>query len=218
VSPTIVNRLRGLLKLVGVIVAAVAVGAGVGLGLSKLNGSGGTGAPLPATGTTTATAATTTAPAPGATETAATETAPSTTGTETTAQTATPLQGASVPRVQVISATLFPAASANGIARKRARVSVVVKVTNRNTTVLTPPNPLLLTGQDRIPVDPRAAQIADPLIQPIAASKSATAELRFEIAGAITQRLNSKPRARLAIVNRIVALKITVSPTPAPPG
>jgi hypothetical protein len=216
VSPTLVNRLRGLLKLVGVIVAAVAVGAGVGLGLSKLNGSGGTGAPLPATPTTTAAAtatATTTAPAP-----AATETAPSTTATETTAQTATPLQGASVPRVQVISATLFPAASANGIARKRARVSVVVKVTNRNTTVLTPPNPLLLTGQDRIPVDPRAAQIADPLIQPLAASKSATAELRFEIAGAITQRLNSKPRARLAIVNRIVALKITVSPTPAPPG
>jgi len=120
--------------------------------------------------------------------------------------------------VQVLSATLFPAATASGRARGRARVSVRVRVTNRDSTALTPPNPLLLTGSDRIGVDPRAQKAADALIQPLAPSKSATGELRFEIAGAVTQRLNTKPRARLAIVNRIVTLKVTISPTPAPPG
>jgi len=91
-------------------------------------------------------------------------------------------------------------------------------VTNRDRNTLTPPNPLLLTGSDRIGVDQAAGKLADPLVQPLAPSKSATGELRFEIAGAVTKRLTAKPRARLAIVNRIVVLKITISPTPAQPG
>lgn len=186
-------------------IAAGAVGAGVGFGLSALSGN--SAGPAPAA--TTASRSTATRPA--------TSTQPrTTTTTSTTAQTVTPVQGAATPRVQVLSAVLFPAATARGRARQRARVSVRVRVTNPDSTSITPPNPLLLNGTDRVGTDPRADSVAGALLKPIAGSASATGELRFEIAGAITQRLTQRPRARLAIVNRIVALKLTISPTPPP--
>jgi hypothetical protein len=220
------RRFRGLLKFVAaaiaVVIAAAIVGIGIGLGLSKVSGSdtGGASLPTPSASPTTATTAST--PATAATTATATSTSTATAPeADTTPQSATPAdipQGANVPRVRIVSAVLFPAATASGRARQRARISVRVRVTNRDSKTLTPPNSLLLTGSDRISVDTRADEAAGALLKPIAPSKTANGELRFEIAGTVTQRLTDKPRARLAIVNRIVALKITISPTPAPPG
>jgi len=214
VRPTLAKRFSGLLKLVAIIAAAAIGGTVIGIGLSKVSGDGDSGLVLGAdpSATTAARSADTATAAIPPTATTTTATTPA-----GEAQAPIPAQGARVPSVKIVSATIFPAATAAGRARQRARVSIRVTVTNRDTKSLTPPNPLLLTGQDRIGFDPRASDLADPLIKPLGASKTATGELRFEISGGVTRRLNAKPRARLAIVGRVVALKMTISPSPAPP-
>lgn len=211
--------LRGLLKLLAVAVGAAAIGTGIGVGLSRLTGDDGGAGPLvpprgPSTPTVKAQATATTgstAPAPTATTTGASAAA-------TPSQTASPQDGATVARVKILSATLFPAATAGGRARGRARVAVRVRVTNRDKRTLTPPNPLLLSAGDRIGVDSHAAALADPVIQPLAPGSSVTGELRFEIEGAVTRRLNARPRAELAIANRVITVRMTISPTPALPA
>jgi len=211
-------------KLVAVAVVAAAVGIGIAIAVGRPSENGGDARSLPERPVTSAPATTAStpvsaAPTTGAASATATVAAPA--ATDTAPQSATPAaipQGAAVPQVRVISAVLLPAATARGQARRRARVTVRVRVTNRDSRALTPPNPLLLTGPDRIATDPRADDDAGALLRPIAPAASATGELRFEIAGAVTQRISAKLRARLAIVNRIVALKITISPTPPPPG
>jgi len=207
--------LRGLLKFIAVVVAAGVVGAGLGIGLAELSGGGDTTAVAPTTassppGTESSTVpATSTSPAP-ATATAATS----------TGSTAPPAaQGtARTNRAQVLSAVLYPAKSASGRARRRARVVVRVRVTNRGLATLAPKPAILLAGTDEVPANTRAGAVAGDLLKPLARGASATGELRFETAGAFTQRLTSQPQARLRIAGRTVALSITLSSSPPPPG
>jgi len=219
--------LRGLLKLIAVVVAAGVVGAGLGIGLSKLSGDDGSPALAPQTASSTpstATQRTQTADTPPATRTQTTErtgtqTTTATTRTQTTSTTQTTgPRRTLVPRVQILSAVLYPAATESGRARQRARVSIRVRVTNRGADSLEPEAPVLIAGDDRVTADPRATELAGDLLEPLAPETSATGELRFEIAGAVTQRLTAQPRARLGIANRTVAVTIQISQTPAPPN
>lgn len=184
---------RGVLKFAVVVLAATAVGAGLGVGLAALSGDDGP-SPVPVT----TSASTSTSPA------------------QTTA--ATPAQGSRSPRVRVLSAVLFPSATASGRARRRARLSVRVRVTNRDSATLAAQDPQLLVDTRRISTDPRADSVAGPLLESLAPAASAAGELRFETTGAVTGRLHARPSARLRIAHRTVAVKITISPTPAPAG
>lgn len=201
--------LRGLLKFVAVVVAAAAIGVAIGLALGALSG----GDESPGTAARTNSTPGATAATNPSTQ---TETTPATETATSPAKTAP--QGTALPGVRVLSAVLFPAATASGRARQRARVSVRVRIRNRDTSTLAPQDPLLLVGADSISSDSRASAVAGSLLKPLAPAATATGELHFETAGAVTQRLNANPNARLRIADRTVAVKITISRTPAPPG
>ena len=118
-------------------------------------------------------------------------------------------------RVAILSAVLHPAAGLSGQARRRARLSVGVNVTNRSDRSITLRRPELLAGAT-VRVDPNAAAAAAGLLRPIAARSSARGVLRFETAGAVTERLTSTQRATLRIGGRTVALRIRIGNRAAP--
>lgn len=186
-----------VLKIVAVAIAAGVVGIAVGVGLAKLTGSG---------GDDDAATAQTTSGSPVTTP-----------GTTPTAPTA-PAERSRTTRVQILSAVLYPARTASGRARQRARVVVRVRVTSRSVGTLTPKKPQLLVDADRVSPNPRTADLAAPLLEPLAPAASATGELRFETAGAVTQRLTTQQRARLTIAGRTVSVPIRISGTRAPSG
>jgi len=186
--------IRALLKFVAVVVAAGAVGAGVGIGLAALTGGEDDPSPAPQAASS----------APGT----ATSSTP-TTSTTPTRETA-PAKPALVPRVQVLSAVLLEASTASGRDRRRARVSIRVRVTNRGAETLDLEDPQLLAGDDRVSADPRAADGAGTLLKPLASDASATGKLRFETTGAVTERLTTEGSARLGIAGRSVAVKLEI--------
>ncbi len=203
-----------MLKFLGVVLLAGAVGAGLGIVLAELTGSDEEVPPLAPT--TTATTATTTATTRGSSTTATTR-RPTTSTTQrdpstTTASAALRL----VPRVQIQSAVLFPARTQRGRARRRARVVVRVRVTNREDTTVKAQIPTLVVGDARVVNDPSAASAAGTLLKAIGPRAGASGELRFETSGDVTQALTNARRARLRIAGRTVVVKLTISPTPVP--
>lgn len=233
VRPTPHMLLRGLLKFLAVAVAAGVVGAGLGIGLAELGGGDDDGTPFAPRTTSTASLLTTTPPAQTTTSTTSppttSPTSPPTTTTPTpttsipaetttTSTTATDGQVSRTTRVQIQSAVLYPASTPRGRARRRARVVVRVRLTNRSADTLRAPAPMLIVGAGRVRADPRAAEVAGPLLRSLAPAKSARGELRFETIGSITQLLMNQPRARLSIAGRTVSVSIRVSSTPAPAG
>jgi len=188
--------LRGLAKLVAVGVAAGLAGALIGIGLAKLSGDDNSGAAaLPAgTATTSGTAARTTSTVPAEIET-------ETTAAPTTQTTTTARRSFLVPRVQVLSARLIPAEGEDG-------VTVRVKVTNRASRPLKMTGPVLISGEDEIPLDDVDAA-ARPLLRTLAPDESATGTLRFSTSPAMTQRLTDNPGARLRIATRTITIKLT---------
>ena len=186
--------IRGLLKFVAVVVAAGVVGAGVGIGLAALTGGEDDPSPAPQAAGTAPGTATSSTPALGTTP--ARETAPA--------------KPALVPRVQVLSAVLLEASTASGRDRRRARVSIRVRVTNRGAETLDLEDPQLLVGDDRVSADPRAADGAGTLLKPLASDASATGKLRFETTRAVTERLTTEGSARLGIAGRTVAVKLEI--------
>jgi hypothetical protein len=139
--------------------------------------------------------------------------------TPTTATAPTPVSpGNLTPRVQIRSAVLYPARTARGRARRLARVVVPVRVVSRAATTIAAAVPSLLVGARTVRSDPRAADAAGNLLEPLKPAASATGELRFEIAGAVTQALSRRPRARMRIAGRVVGVHIRISRTPARSG
>jgi len=194
--------LRGLAKLVAVVVAAGLAGALIGIGLAKLSGDEDSGAAAlaPTTATIGGGAADTTQTVPTETETETT-TAPR---TQTQTQpTTTPKRSFLVPRVQVLSARLIPAEGEDGVTAR-------VKVTNRASRPLKMTGPVLISGEDEIPLDDVDAA-ARPLLRTLAPDKSATGTLRFSTSPAMTQRLTDNPGARLRIATRTITIKLTTA-------
>lgn len=191
-APRVVGR--RLLAFAAVAAAASTVGAGFGFGLGALTPNSDGASPAP--------------------EKVASSPPPA---VEDTARTTTE-KPSQVPRVQVLSATLRPAITTSGRARRRARVSIRLRVSNRGAATLAPEDPLLLVGDDRLSPDPSATGAAGTLLAPLEAGASAMGNLRFEIAGATTTRLTVRPRARLRIAGRTVRVDITISPRSAPSG
>jgi hypothetical protein len=210
--------LRGFGKFIAVVLAAGLAGAGIGIGLAALTGSGDSSAPvLPAAASGTS-ARTSTSPAgrtqvvtpQKSTETATTARAskapPTRTSTTSRTQTTTaPSRPYLVPRVQVLSARLKGSSTAAG------HVTVRVRVINRSTRPLAVEAPVLLSGNDEIPRDSADGSAARPLLKKLAAGSSATSELRFTTAGAVTKRLSTTRRARLRIARRSIVVKLATS-------
>jgi hypothetical protein len=205
------SLLRGAAKFAAVAIGAVALGAVVGLGLSELSGdnvaSTPTGPAAPGTTqTTTKPARTTAKPARTATKPTRTTTKaaqPSPARTQTTPSPA-------LPRVNIVSAILQPAATASGRSRRRARLSIRVEVVNRGDRRLTWPAPQLISGTTLMRVDPNAGGAAGALLKPLARGATATGELRFETVGDVTSRLQNARRARLRIAGRTVKVRVTI--------
>jgi hypothetical protein len=198
--------LRGLAKLIAVVVLAGLAGALIGIGLARLSGNDGTDAGPVLPVTTSATIASTT-------PTAARETTTGTMSTATTAGTTAPRTTAAasggdyrIPRVQVLSAQ-------NITATGKPRVIAKIRVTNRGRRPLTLTAPVLISISDEMPLDAARDQ-ARPLLRPIAPSASATGTLRFSTPPAIAKRLTANPGARLRIAKRTLILKLTTPGSP----
>jgi hypothetical protein len=212
------QMLRGLLKFLAVAVGAGALGVGVGVGLAEVGGSGDTTAALETTGSPPATTVTTDrsyTPTTPTTSTSGAAQTTQTTRTQTAAASATP---APTPHVQVLSALLCPATAASERADRQARVTVGVRVTNRDSRTLAAQAPRLLVGAARIGSDPGAKAGAGALLKALAPAASATGTLRFQTSGSVTQRLTGQRRARLGIAGRNVAVPIEIGLTPATCG
>jgi pyruvate/2-oxoglutarate dehydrogenase complex dihydrolipoamide acyltransferase (E2) component len=194
--------LRGLGKLVAVVLLAGLAGAGIGIGLAKLTADDASSAPIFAT-----TSATLPAVAQATGEPAAT--------TTVGAQPSAPVGAVyRVPRVQILAAQLDSGAATGGAG---TGVTARVRVTNRGSRPLTIKAPVLLAGADEVALD-TSGGAPGPLLAPIAAGASATGTLRFATSAAQAQRLRTTSRARLRIGNRTVALVLTPSNTGATTG
>jgi len=209
---TVRQMLRGLLKFLAVAVGAGALGVGVGVGLAEVGGGDDT---TPALETTSSPAETETATS--APTTPATQTTPAAQTTQTQTTAASPGL-ARTPHVQVLSALLCPSTEASEQATRQARVTVRVRVTNRDSGMLAAQAPRLLVGAARIGSDPDAKDAAGGLLKALAPAASATGTLRFQTSGSVTQRLTGQRRTRLGIAGRSVAVPIEIGLTPATCG
>ena len=185
-------QFRGVVKLVAVALAAGLGGTVIGIGLSELTGGESSGEPAAAQ--TVAAAPATTAAAP------ATERATSTVGT----QTAVADGPYRVPRVEVLDARLGVVSSTTG----RARVRAKIRVTNRNASPLASDVPVLIAGEDEVPLDGGAREAARAVLEDLAPGASVVGSLRFTMPAAVTQRLIDRPRARLRIAKHAVLLQL----------
>lgn len=110
-------------------------------------------------------------------------------------------------KATILGVMFEPARSASGKARKRARLSVRVRVTNGGRGTLTIGRPALVLPAGTTKADPKADDaFAGALLEPIAAGAMATGVLRFETAGAVTRALAAKQPATLQIAGE----KLTV--------
>jgi len=196
--------LRGLAKLIAVIVVAGLVGVGLGIGLSELTGDDEPAGPA-AEATTAVTKATTSTPAAPVETTA---TAPPT--ITTTPRPAAAGAGDDI-EVTVGAALLRLAATPSGKARNRARLGVSVTVRNRTSRRVVLPRPSLLAARQRVPTNP-AADEGGSRLGPIAAGQTQRATLQFETAGAVTEQLTTQRKARVLIGGRSSALTVTPGP------
>lgn len=173
--------LRGLAKLLAVVLVAGAVGALLGVGLSELSGDD------------EAPSATTTPP-----QTKSVPTATTPGSSSQPAATATPLAKV---RVRILGVVLHAASTPSGIQRQRARVAVRVRAENTGTTAVTLARPTLTAAGISIKTDPRA-DAPGTNFGPLAAGETQTVTLRFETAGAQTAALMSEHRGQLRIAGR----------------
>ena len=183
-GPDLTTLLRGLGKFLAVVAASTLVGVGLGIGLSKLSGDGASGsAPR---------AALPPRPAP-------------TTGA--TGPTGTDSAEPQAPRIRVLSSTFVAATTPRGRERRRARVTVRLRATARGSEADLGAV-RLISGGDELKNDPAATDAAGDLLDPIPAGESATGALRFETAGAFTDRLANELRAKLRIGDRSLSIRL----------
>jgi len=112
-------------------------------------------------------------------------------------------------RVRIVSAILHPATLASGKRRNRARLSVHVRVTNRGGRRISPARPLLVSGDARVRTDPNQ-DTAETYLGALYPGDTTDVTLRFEIAGAVTRRVQQELHARLIIAGRKTAATVKV--------
>jgi len=187
--------LRGLAKLVAVIVVAGLIGVVLGIGLSMLGGDDEPSAPVtPATTTTTSTTRTTT-----------------TATTAATATTTTTQAADDQIQVTVGTAVLHLASAPAGERRNRARLGVRATVRNRGSQRVVLPRPSLLAARQRVATNP-AADGPDTHLEAVSAGQTQQVTLQFETAGAVTEQLATQKRARVLIGERSSAITVTLGP------
>lgn len=116
-------------------------------------------------------------------------------------------------RVTVVQAVLRPAVTPSGIRRRRARVTVTVRVRNTSDRATSESlrgarAPLLIVDSGRVEVDPATAPQARGLLQPIPARMSVSGVLRFETADAVTEELIEERRATLRVAGQRVSFEV----------
>lgn len=222
--------LRGLPKLIAAIVIAGVVGVGLGVGLSALSGNDDSSGGLADTGTKSTQTTrkkhkrskkTRTATTRTATSTTPAKQRTSTTRTSTAAKTVTATTPAPPPaanakvRVQIVTAFLQPASTASGRRRKRARISIHVRVINKGKHQIARANPVLLIGAARLHPDPAAKDTTGTLLKSILVGETAGGRLRFETAGAPTTAVTKSLQAHLRIAGRTVVVKLKLGKPPS---
>lgn len=113
--------------------------------------------------------------------------------------------------VRVLGSILHPAGTESGQQRRRARVTVRVRVENRGERVVTPARPTLLVAGERIPSDPSADSPRTHLGD-VAPGQSAAVTLRFEVAGDVTTTIMAERRARIRLAGRTLSFGVTIAP------
>lgn len=177
--------LRGLVRFLTVALLAGLAGAGIGVAIAKLTGSD---EPSTATSTTSTAASTAT----------------STTDTARRTTTKEPPKGEQPPRVAILLAQLGQTSQET----ERARLIVRTRVTNLRDDTLKLKSPVLLSGDDRVPLDDDAKKGAGPLLERLGAGERAVGVLKFTLPATVTARVTADPRARLRIAGRTVDLKV----------
>jgi hypothetical protein len=212
---------RGAGRVLAVAVAAGAAGALLGLGIAALTGDDESSSPsLPTVGTpTTTTEASTSAAGTTPTPTStlitptSTTTAPTTTITTTTTTAPAPGSSAARPRVDVLSTVAHPVTAPAGDTRRRARVSVHVRVTNGTGRRIAPAPPVLAVGDARLQIAPGSSGAAAPLLAALDPGAVADGRLRFDTEAAVTAQLTTA-RVRLLIAGTTVTVTPVIgSPT-----
>jgi hypothetical protein len=214
---------RGAGRVLAVAVAAGAAGALLGLGIAALTGDDDSSSPSPPTVGTptttteapTSTSAARTTPTPTSTLTTPTSmtTAPTTTTTTTTTTAPAPASSAARPRVDVLSTVAHPVTAPAGDTRRRARVSVHVRVTNGTGRRIAPAPPVLAVGDARLQIAPGSSGAAAPLLAALDPGAVADGRLRFDTEAAVTAQLTTA-RVRLLIAGTTVTVTPVIgSPT-----
>lgn len=202
--------LGGLLKLVGLVVAAGTIGAALGVGLLKLSQDaepstplGGTDPPAQTAATgggenrpSTTSSAATTNPAPADVPPAVT----------TTIQSSDPR---SPVRVSVLDARLFTDVRPSGRQEQRARMVVRVRAENAGSRRETLEPPSLRVGSVSIEAD-SGADAPGTGLATLGAGARQTVTLRFSLAGEATPKVVRDRRARIFIAARLIALRVKV--------
>jgi hypothetical protein len=185
---TLSSALRAAGILLGIVLLVGAVGMGVGRILSSVTGDGGhdpvTGAPVPASPATGASSGQ--APAPSAPRQIAS-------------------RAANGVRVHVFSAALHPAATASGIRRKRARISMRVRVTNNSAAPLTPTDVVLLSPRGTVRGTPGHS-----LRSLLKRGHRRDSKIRFETAGDVTDGIVSARETEVRIAGVKLAVTVVV--------
>lgn len=114
------------------------------------------------------------------------------------------------PLVRVLSAVVHPASTSLGKRRRRARLSVHVRVTNRGTSTLIPSPPALLASGQVVVGRIAPGGSGNPLREPLQPSSAAQGRLLFETAGAVTARMVTSERAQLRIAGRTVSIPVKI--------
>lgn len=209
---------RELAKAVAVALVAGAVGVGAGFGLAEVRGNDDT-TPSAAAQTAKPTAGqglpstSTSPPAPAASPPAAAAptTSPGSSSDPVRPGTAAPASGEL--DITVISARLKAAVTPDGQTRQRARLSIRVRIENESDMPSSDTRPLLVVGEEEVRVDINAAGAAGALLKPVPTGETVRGLLRFETAGAVTERLQSTRRAMLTVAGEQVPVRVQVVPS-----
>lgn len=190
------------LALLGAIaIAGAVIGWGAGSGLAALGG-GGPQDPLVVspveTVATAETASDATVTVPTATDAAAATTTP-----------ATVSRARGGVRIHMFSAILHPAGTPVGKRRKRARISVHLRVTNDRSTALRALSASLVVETE---VVPGAAEKGSALSfdRPLAPGDRADGRMRFETIGPVTERVSDDGRAAFRFAGVTISVPVLI--------
>lgn len=118
--------------------------------------------------------------------------------------------------VSVLDAVLHPAGTPSGAARRRARLTVRIRVENHGTTLQAFARPLLIVGNATVRTDPHA-DTPKTYLPSLAAGQTTAVMLRFEVAGALTSDLMTRRRAQLTFAAHSVAVFVKLGAPIHPP-